>query len=272
MKAILVATDFSNAGHNACIYARELAGAFNARLILFNSYQLMPVPVPEAPLVIPPDDMRRISREQIEKEAKEINLWKTITVETCYKEGDAVDNILEAARNNKADLIITGMKASGKRSRRILGSTVTALIRRTTIPVVVVPEKTVYTRINTIALANESDLQPDNDVHVVATLYMVRVSKDQFMEAFDVLNPPSILIRAMRAADPIYRCIQGTDLSEGLNSFIKQYHVDMLALLSPKHSLLERWFTKSATREMVFETHVPLLILPGLQKPESREY
>jgi len=37
MKIILVATDFSDAAHNAALYAAELAKAFNARLILFSA-------------------------------------------------------------------------------------------------------------------------------------------------------------------------------------------------------------------------------------------
>jgi nucleotide-binding universal stress UspA family protein len=53
MKTILIATDFSKAAHNAALYSMELAKAFNARLMLFNSYQPVPVSVDVAPVFVP---------------------------------------------------------------------------------------------------------------------------------------------------------------------------------------------------------------------------
>jgi nucleotide-binding universal stress UspA family protein len=182
---------------------------------------------------------------------------------------------LEIAIKKKAGLIIVGMKEGDKGFRKMLGSTATGLARKTSIPLVIVPEKVKYSEISSIALANESDLEPDADHHLLESLeeiaarfhsklYLVRVTKNRVKAAYETLNRPFKLIRMMRTLDPSYGTIEGRSVPEALNHFIEGYHINMLAMLPHKHSLLERWFVKSATRSVVFETQIPLLILPDL--------
>lgn len=68
--------------------------------------------------------------------------------------------------------------------------------------------------------------------------------------------------RMVRTLDPIYACIAGKDVPEVLNDFTSVYNINLLALLTHKHDLLERLFFKSTTRAMIFKTPIPLLILP----------
>jgi hypothetical protein len=45
MKAILIATDFSTASRNESLYGLKLAKALQAKIILFNAYNV-PLPAP----------------------------------------------------------------------------------------------------------------------------------------------------------------------------------------------------------------------------------
>lgn len=272
MKTILVATDFSKAADNAAIYGIELARVFNARLVLFNAYQL-PLPVSETPVVITKAELEANAQNKLKSDAEKFDAGHTANITTDYREGPAVNAILKAAGDTKADLVITGMKKTGKGGRRIFGSTVTTLIRKTGIPMLVVPEDAKYTRITTIALANDSDLSPDADNRILDILreiaeqfhskvYLVRIAEERFKEAFEVTNSPLKLNRMLHTLDPVYECIEGNNIPVALDDFTERYHVDILAMLPHQHSLLERWFSKSITREMVFETRLPLLILP----------
>ncbi|MDP4261374.1 MAG: universal stress protein [Bacteroidota bacterium] len=275
MKKILVATDFSEAARNASEYSLELARTLHAGIVLFTAYQQMPVPVTETPVIITLEDMRKLAQQGLDAEAKIIDPDHRINIETYCKEGVPEKAILKAAKDTNADLIIAGMKRTGKSIRRILGSTTTALARKTSIPLIVVPEGLKYSRIATIALANESDLAPDEDSRLLdalltlaekfySKLYLVRVAKDKFWEAYEVLNLPLRLSRMMRTLDPVYECIEGKDIPQALNEFIDAYHVTMLAMIPHKHSFLDKWFIKSTTRSMIFKSNVPLLILPDL--------
>ena len=142
-------------------------------------------------------------------------------------------------------------------------------------PLTAIPEESKYNPVNIIALANESDPEPDADDHRLDTLceiteafhsklYLVRVAKNKLWEAYEILNRPFKLNRMLRTLHPVYKCIEGRDIPQALNEFIDSYHVTTHAMIQYKHSLLEKWFIKSATRSMIFDTHVSLGILPDL--------
>lgn len=281
MKNILIATDFSEAAHNAAAYATELAVAFNARVILFNAYQL-PLPVSETPVIISKEDLESAVQQQLESETDRINDGHRIDITIYHKEGGAAYTILEAAKEFKADLIVAGVKKAGKGMRRILGSTVTALARKSHIPLLVVPEEAKYRSVNTIALANENDIPADADSHILDSLheiaerfhskvYLVRVAENRFHEAFEVMNSPFKLKKMLSNVDPVYECIEGKDIPVALDDFAASYGVDVLALMPHHHSLLERWFSRSTTREMIFESRLPLLVIPELHKEKNQE-
>ena len=277
MKTIFVATDFSDASRNASLYGVEMAKAFNARLVLFSAYQQMSVPANESTLLMASEDMRKVSQQLLEEEVKSIAAGKEIAVETYCKEGFTTDSILDTAREMKTDLLITGMKATGQGFRKVFGTTVTALAKKTTMPMIVVPENARYTPINTIAIANENDLPEDADNHLFHSLryiaerfhskvYIVRVFDERVREAYEWSAPPLRLERMIRTINPIYERIDGNEIPASLNKFIKDYKVNLLAILPHDHNFLERIFIKSTTSAMIFETYIPLLILPSLNK------
>lgn len=273
MKTILAATDFSQAANNACLFAYEIAKSFNARLIIYTAYQQVPIVLPDVPVIATPADMEAFVEQQLKQEAKQLDTDPSVTIETICSESPSANGIVDAARQRHADIIIAGMKGTGKGVRKVFGSTVTSLINKTTVPLIIVPENKKYTTVNTIALANESDLMPDTDTHLLdvvrevvekfhSNLYLVRISKNKMKQAFAILYSPSTIKRMLRNLNPVYECREGKELTTALNDFIKQHNVEMLAMLSHPHSLLTRWLGGSATQNMIFESQVPLLIIP----------
>jgi nucleotide-binding universal stress UspA family protein len=273
MKTMLIATDFSDAADNAAAYGVELAKTFNAKVILFSACEQVPIPVSEVPVIITLEEMQVQVQRQLADEARVLAARHGISVTTCCKTGTARHAILEAVKEHQADLVITGMKKRGKQISRIIGNTVTGLIRKIQVPMIIVPEETKFACISNIALATESDMAPDTDRHILdvlreigerfqSKLYLVRVAKNRFAEAWEVLNKPFQLSRIMRSLDPEYESIEDKDIPLALTEFIDRYKINILAMLPHKHSLFERWFVGSTTRAMAFECTVPLLILP----------
>lgn len=273
MKTILIATDFSVAAHNASLYAVELAKAFNARLILFSAYQHEPEPVSEIPVILDVEEMLLRIQRKLEAEVRILTAGNVINIGICCKTGFAPDAISKAVEENHADLIIAGMKKDGKDVRHFFGSTVTALVKKLKVPMIIVPEETTYSPVSTISLATEEDISPDADRHMLdalrelgerfqSKLYLVRVAKNKIAEEYEMLNRPFQMNRMLRTLDPSYKLIENKDVTTALNAFNTANRVDMLALLPHKHSLLESWFVKSTTRAMILETPIPLIILP----------
>lgn len=277
MKTILACTDFSYAAQNACTYAAALGEAFRARLVLTGAYKREPVVMSETPVFIGPKDVKDVARSLLNDEAKRIRTAANVLVKFYLEEGRATNVILKAAREVHADLIVLGIKEHGKKLRQIFGSTVTGLARRTKIPLILVPENYTYEKPDTIVFAYESDTAPDSDPHLLnilrviaerfhSKICLVHVSNNKYLEAFDVLNRPFRLQKMLRTLEPEFENLHGKDLAKVLGEFIKEFDANMIALLPHHHSLLERFFLKSATPELIFKTNIPVMILPDLRK------
>jgi len=276
MKTLLIATDFSAAARNATQYGIALAKAFNGRVVLVNAYQQVPVTVTE-PLVFVAPDIGALATQKLEGEADFLSSENATPVEILAKEGSNAKAILEVAKEMNADLIVAGMKGSGKSTRRFFGSTVTSLARKTTIPIIVIPENAPYKSPKTIALAN--DISSQAGTHLLDTLngltekfhsklYIVRVITKKSDEVVEVLNRPSNLSKMVGKMEPLYEYPLDKNITKALDNFISTHHVDMLVMIPHKESLPERWFLRSNTREMLFKTNIPLLILP--EAPHDR--
>ncbi|MEO6290245.1 MAG: hypothetical protein ABIO76_10005, partial [Ginsengibacter sp.] len=53
-----------------------------------------------------------------------------------------------------------------------------------------------------------------------------------------------------------------SDINHALHESITNHNANMLAMVPHKHEWIEKLFKKSETKEMIFHTEVPLLILP----------
>jgi nucleotide-binding universal stress UspA family protein len=117
----------------------ELAKALNAKIILANAYQQMPIPITDPVVVVPPDDMYSFGREQLEMEAELLGIDKCVPFETVCGKGPSSATILNMSKKMNAVMILLGIKKSDNGLRKFLGSTATELARRTTVAMIAIP-------------------------------------------------------------------------------------------------------------------------------------
>lgn len=269
MKTILAAIDFTAASHNAAIYATELAKAFRARLILFHAYLPIPVPLSEALVAVVPDDPEPFIAQRLNDEIEELDPQFLVEMDAKFVKGRASEAIKAAASKYQADLIVMGMKKDHQDVRRLFGSTVTALIGKSTVPLLVVPEETRFTPVRSIALATDTDLAEDANSHIAdvlceigqqfqAHLYVVHIAE----EWIDGFQRPKRLHAKLSTLSPEYIYPYGSNVKKSLQQFTDKNDITMLAMIPHQHTRLEKWFQGSETKAMAFATHIPLLVLP----------
>lgn len=272
MQTILIATDFSPAARSAGYYGLQLAMAANAKLILTGAFEQVPIPVTETPLIAEPDDMQFHVQRQLGAEAAALTKDNPYPIECIACRGSASAAILRTAIVHKADLIVLGMKSSGKDIRRTFGSTVTGLARKTTIPLLIVPENNRVSPPKAIALASnvfeEADYPIPGFVKQLADifhskLFIIRLFNKHSGEVIEILHQNLSGNRAIGAFTPLYELPADESVTDRLNDYIATSPVDLLVMKPHPKSLPERWFLRSNSRDMIFKTDVPLLILPG---------
>jgi nucleotide-binding universal stress UspA family protein len=135
---VLVGFDGSAPSERAIAMADELAGQHGARMVLVTV--LEPLPASQLPtgLEYPSAEQCDLARSQLERQASELRA-KGRKAETRVEIGSPSHVLLDLADKFEADLIVTGRSGKGAVARMLLGSVTTALLHRTSKPIVVVP-------------------------------------------------------------------------------------------------------------------------------------
>ena len=271
MKNILVPTDFSTASRNAAKYAASLARSFNAKIILVNVVT-SPIIVDDsllAPVMITQAEIMEGNRKTMGKEIETLSKKYSINIKGFVREGFALDKIQEMAKVKRADLIVMGMKGKGK-SKSVFGSTTTAIIRNSTYPVLVIPEKAAFRLIDNITYASDFDTTIKMERYTI--LLKLSHKFNSMINILNVQKKKSSLsagkaIGKMRASLTFskhkhqFHTIKENKVEEGINKFIEQNPTDVLAMVAHKHTLFERMFGKVYTKAMSYQTKIPLLVL-----------
>jgi nucleotide-binding universal stress UspA family protein len=61
--------------------------------------------------------------------------------------------------------------------------------------------------------------------------------------------------------DAKFHFVENENVPDAINDFIEREKIDMLIMLPKKHSIVESLFKKSQTKEMLYQSHIPMLAL-----------
>jgi nucleotide-binding universal stress UspA family protein len=271
MKNILVPIDFSAASRNAANYAVSLAKPFEADVTFIN---VIPpaVIVDDSVLAFVMTTQAEIlenNKELMEKEVKALSKEYTGKITGLVKEGAPADIIREMAEVKQADLVVMGMKGKGK-SNSVFGSTTTTIIRKFPFPVFVIPEKADYKPIDSITFASDFDAEIEMGRYTLlldlskkfnSQVHILNVQKsDSSMSPVEAIGKMKTNI-AFSNLNHQFHTINEKNVEEGINKFIEKNPTGILTMVAHKHNLFERMFGKVHTKEMSYQTKIPLLVL-----------
>ncbi|HTU68918.1 MAG TPA: universal stress protein [Candidatus Baltobacteraceae bacterium] len=139
---ILVAVDESDAAKSAVELACRLAKEDGAKLLLVNVVdvsKLVAVAGYETPYPIDAIQMMRDSGADLLNKQKSTCESGGLNVTTAAGEGDACDEILRLADENKVGLICMGTHGRKGLAHLFIGSVAEGVVRRSKVPVMVTP-------------------------------------------------------------------------------------------------------------------------------------
>jgi nucleotide-binding universal stress UspA family protein len=268
MKRILVPTDFSDDARNASHYAAKLAEKLKASITLLHAYML-PTPVSEVPYVM-------INAEEMQKENEEIATSEADKLRTSYKVqvnyivrlGFPSDEIEAVVEDDGADLVVMGMKGKGA-IEKIVGSTTTNTIKKIRNPLLIVPEKASYRDIKQITYATDYSYEVNPKIYA-PLLELLKLFNGQLnivhVEKSDEGKPQELsgelqLEKLFGDVAHKFHTVTDAHVKHGIESYLKDHPTDLLVMVTHERSFWERMFGKSHTKEMVYNTHIPLLVL-----------
>ncbi|MBW6491254.1 MAG: universal stress protein [Lentimicrobium sp.] len=286
VRKILVPVDFSDASLKSCSYALGLAAKLKAEIKLLHVYY--------NPLIdMAPFDTSHTYQinlvnylHEAEQHAKHqlINLAKDLknqvkkskaTTKITYSlsNGLAAEEIIAASKKFKPGLIIMGSQGIGHKTGSLLGSVTTKIIGKISAPLLAIPETSKFKgfdSLKNILYATDFDhndhlsiskliniLHPFN-VKLFCTHISIGTKKPWQKVKMDSLKE---LISGEFKDVPIhYDIVVSDDVINGLEMFIRNHSIDVIALTNHNRSILSRFFTPSITKILLNRVNKPLLV------------
>jgi nucleotide-binding universal stress UspA family protein len=140
-KKILCPVDFSDTSRAAMEAAIELAGRFDAELLLVHAYPIPGYTFPDGSAVA----SARMLQELADEASRHLSEWKGIAEQAGARRvsvesavGDPAGEIVRAAADAKADLVVMGTHGRTGLEHALLGSIAERVVRRAKCPVLTV--------------------------------------------------------------------------------------------------------------------------------------
>jgi len=271
MKTIIVPVDFSTTATNAAEFAGNLAAFYGAEIWLYHAYQI-PIALSEfAYPVVDIAEMQKAAEHELEqlKENTQSKLRRTITINT-----KAEMNLLQLGLTNfcdelKPDMVVLGLTGKNALTRLIVGSNTINTIYELTYPILVVPPKAEFIPVRKIGFACDYQQVEKttpvallkkivNDFH--AELHVMNVDNKANPDA-GLAQESYLINELLRDIKAEFHSIEAGEITDGINWFVNKSKLDWLVVIPKKHTLLEKIFRRSQTKELVYHTHIPILCI-----------
>jgi nucleotide-binding universal stress UspA family protein len=268
MKKILCPTDFSDAAQNGIAYAAKLAKVINGELTLLNVHSSIEF--------VPPDsgkDLESIT-QQLEAQSDEINRTFHVPcnaiVETTLRKLSSVIHDL----SGQYDLIVMGSNGPDNVYQFLTGTNAYNAAVKAKVPVLIVPEKYVYSEIRSIVYAfdylKERKL-PHEDLIKFATALKAEITILQIMEeaqskgADEDLRELQLIIQNLYSGDvPLkYESLRSSDIALSINRYTSSAQADVLALCSIHLNAVQRLFHTSVIKNIAATSDFPVFVFHG---------
>lgn len=273
MKTIIIPTDFSPVALNATNYAADMAIAINAEILLVNIYTI-PVSYTEVPVaMISIEEMRKASEAELTdlKTSLEHITSGKIKIRIESRMGNTVDELENICNTIKPFVVIMGAKGKSGIENLLFGSTTLTAIRHLSWPIICVPPGKEYgTGIKKIGFACDfkevRETTPVNQIKEMvnvfgAELYILNVDNNNKDFRPETPEQTFKLHDLLKDINPTYQFINHPDVEDGINDFAEKNNMDLIIAIPKKHKLLDGIFKPSSTKQLIFQSHIPVMCL-----------
>jgi nucleotide-binding universal stress UspA family protein len=275
MKKIVVLTDFSKESKVAVSYAIGLAKAIQAKIILVSVInagsssktlsnwkklegEMLKIAKADADLLI----------REVRTEAGEIQI--TYHSILGFPLAEMTDQFVA---KHKIDFLVMGTKGASGLRKTLIGSNAAAVIDKSSIPVIVVPGKAQFKKIENIVYA--SDIQNLwEEIKTVAwfakffdasidVLHIVQGRSKKELEELERnmarISKEEQLIKTAKYPKIQFHVLNSKNISKAVDHFVSDQKTDVLTMFTHQLDFYEKLFDKSITRKLAFQSKVPML-------------
>ena len=267
MKRILVPTDFSPIADNALKYAIGIAAKFQSELFLCHVFSFdrfnydLDVPENKQPYAREMERKIKRARQKFSGKIEEEGL----TVHTVVEQDSIFSLFGRKVNELRIDMIVMGSKGASGIEKVVFGTVAGTALNWAKVPVLVVPPLYAFQPLADIVLAID-----DKEVSREVLSPFLKIAFD-FGAKVTVLNAKSDrdkkvfkkIDHHLEGVETTYREVPMlSSVNESINDFVEKEGCDLLCMVRREKGFFESIFKKSITKVQVFNSKVPLLVLP----------
>ncbi|MCM4158095.1 universal stress protein [Gramella sp. AN32] len=274
---IIIPIDFTEVSRNTVKYVLALAKKLRTKIVFVHAYTVAypsSTPIGMGTMAVPISENQESQEKLNESKLQEfIDSFPELT-SIDYKSyvgfGTTVDVICQTAKDENANLIVMGTKGADSSIEEFFVGTVSEKVTRNApCSVLVVPESIKFTTISHLGLAlDEDSLENDVDLDLLdklletfnANLHLVQITNENDA----ALNENEVRTNYknfLGQKEFTFNIFQNEDPEKGINKFLSEKPIDVLALFYREHKFFERLFEKGLRKKLVFGSNIPLLVL-----------
>jgi nucleotide-binding universal stress UspA family protein len=281
MRKIIVPTDFSENAMHAATCGAAIAARSGAAIFLLHAMDGATDPILE-PITLDTAYLEKYTREEFERlrsvKQRIGEQYPGPAIELRLARGLAGEAILSFSEKQRADLIVMGAHGGGCIKEIFIGSVAADVIAHSRIPVIAVPQGYTFHEPDSLLLATkrfEEDKSMFKGLIAIAETFGARIEVASFVHELEIPAAeyiditwhldhyidylqhsfPHIEFNAQR--------LEGDDLQGSIEQYVSRRKIGMLAVFNHPRSLIDRLCRRNNTRNTVFHSKIPVLVLPG---------
>ena len=273
MKTILFPTDFSENAVHASRYAGMMAKLFDANVILLHVYHIPMVPAYNTSFEVKDAVSQNENeiKQQLQTFATAFRMDSNLASERVIQKveyGFASEKTIEIANSMKVDMIVMGTKGASNMLDKWLGTHAQDVMTKAECPVFTIPNDVSIEFPQRILYA--ADFK-DDEIHAVqkvldiakplgATCKVIHIH-EEFEPNIGHIVEETIreLETNFKEDDVTVQQFHRDDTIEGLETYMKTYEPDILALAIHEKSFLDNIFSTSISNHFIQEAKIPIL-------------
>ncbi len=271
-KTIAVATDLSFPASEALRYAQIMARMYPSTLVVIHVIDPLAYAFPEgAPRFLAANQAAAIELRKIEEETSALG----IPVHSVMESGTVCERILQALKDNHADLLILGTRAKTEAGRLALGTVARQLLAKSPCPIMTIspdatrslPWAACWGRVLAATDFSAASIRAAQCAHQVALRQLILlhvIEGDRQPGAAHRLEQLRFLAPFNESHTvPVEHIVDAGNPADLIDRYVQKYAVDLLLLGSPERELTEQDFPSSTVLQVISRVHCPVLCLPA---------
>jgi len=182
-----------------------------------------------------------------------------------------LDTLEKYVDNNNIQLIVMGITGATRLGQIFMGSNTLNLIKRGTVPVIIVPPHAhSESAKNVMLLTDFKDIDNTIPVQTVKSvldmfkprLHIVNVDHEHYVQVTEEYKAERTKLESLlKDYSPEFYFIRLFDFMDAINQFVADNKIDLILTFPRKHSFLSNVFKTTNTTQLAYHSHVPIVAI-----------